>query len=200
MRKARGGFVPTMGALAAVAGRSALGWLVPKVMNWVTKKAGKKSKGKKGKGVQLLGGQKGKGVQLLGGQKGKGVQLLGGHGLYLHGKKGNGIKQIASKIKNSAVVKGLVARAKKEAVRHAKYAVDNPQTAYNNVKKIVTGKGVKKMKSLTVKQRKIPKQKVAIASNQAGGTTAITISKRFGTNKSIAQPMSLKRIRSNNVM
>lgn len=189
MRKARGGFVPTMGALAAVAGRSALGWLVPKVMNWVTKKAGKKSKGKKGKGVQLLGGQ-----------KGKGVQLLGGHGLYLHGKKGNGIKQIASKIKNSAVVKGLVARAKKEAVRHAKYAVDNPQTAYNNVKKIVTGKGVKKMKSLTVKQRKIPKQKVAIASNQAGGTTAITISKRFGTNKSIAEPMSLKRIRSNNVM
>lgn len=178
MRKARGGFVPTMGALAAVAGRSALGWLVPKVMNWVTKKAGKKSKGKKGKGVQLLGG----------------------HGLYLHGKKGNGIKQIASKIKNSAVVKGLVARAKKEGARHAKYAVDNPQTAYNNVKKIVTGKGVKKMKSLTVKQRKIPKQKVAIASNQAGGTTAITISKRFGTNKSIAEPMSLKRIRSNNVM
>lgn len=185
MRK--GGFLGAS-ALAGIVGRNALKWLVPKAISWASKKTTKKKT--KGKGLYMHGAKA---------KCGKGVALHGGRGLYLHG--GKGIKQVVSKIKNSELVKGLVKKAKAEGKRHLLYAAQNPQKAYQNVKKVFKGEGVKnKMKNLTVKQRDMPKQRTGIASNQQGGTTSRTITKKFGPNKTPLQATSMKLLRKNLVL
>ena len=194
-KQKRGGFIPAA-ALAGLAGRAALSWAVPKVLNMVTKR-------KKGRGV-MLQGAKGRGVMLQG-SKGGALYMHGskancgckkGGALYMVGAKpGRGIKEMVSAAVKNPMVQNLIKKGKDELKRHAIYAIENPQQAYKNVKKMVTGKGVKRsMKSLRVKGHKLSK-KVGIESAQAGGTTAITISKVFKPNAALKQPLTFKEIK-----
>lgn len=194
MVKRRGGFIPAA-ALAGLVGRAAVGWAVPKALNYLTKKR------KKGKGVTLPGSRGG--ALYMHGAKSKrgcGVALHGskpGYGLILHGSKpGRGIKQIVQKAMRNPVVQGMVAKAKQQVKRHMNYAIDNPGQAFKNVKKMVTGSGHKKVRTLRVKQRRVPKQRVAVESSQAGGTTAITLSKHFKPNAAMKAPMSMRQIKN----
>jgi|SaaInl25SG_5_DNA_1037380.scaffolds.fasta_scaffold06310_2 hypothetical protein len=181
----RGGFIPAA-ALAGLAGRAALSWAVPKALNMMTKR-------KKGKGV-MLQGAKGGALYMHGSKANCGCKK--GGALYMVGAKpGRGIKEMVSAAVKNPMVQNLIKRGKDELKRHAMYAIENPEQAYKNVKKMVTGKGVKRsMKSLRVKGRGLSK-KVGIESAQAGGTTSITISKVFKPNAALKQPLTFKQIK-----
>ena len=87
---------------------------------------------------------------------------------------------------------------KRELKNHVNYVIDNPMQAYNNVKKLVTGKGyrkAKKAKTLNVKRQPFPKQKVGIDSNQTGGTTVVTLSRVFKPGHE-AVPKTIKKIKN----
>jgi len=88
-------------------------------------------------------------------------------------------------------------RGKTELKRHVNYAIDNPMKSYNDVKKLVMGKGYKKRKtkSLNVKRQSFPKQKVGKDSNQQGGTTAVTLSRVFKPGHE-AVPKTIKQIKN----
>ena len=191
MTKTRGGMIPAA-ALAGIVGRAAVGWAVPKVLNYMTKKRGKKSGG-----AVNPHGSRGGALNLLGSKPNTGRRRRGG-AVNPHGSKpGHGIKQIAQKALQNPLVQGMVAKAKQQAKRHINYAIDNPQQAFKNVQKMVRGgKGYKTMRSLNVRKRKFPKQKVGIESNQAGGTTSITISKHFKPNMAVKTPLSMKQIKN----
>jgi len=183
-KRRRGGFIPAA-ALAGLVGRAAVSWAVPKALDAMTRR-------KRGKGV-MLQGSKG-GALYMNGSKGNCGCKRGG-ALYMPGAKpGRGIKEmVSSAIKNPAV-QGMINRAKTEAKRHINYAIDNPEQAYKNVRKMITGKGVKKPRTLRVRGRGLSK-KVGIESSQAGGTTSITISKVFKPNAALKQPMTFKEIK-----
>ena len=172
IRRPKGGFLPAM--LAGAVGRAALGYLVPKAMDYVSKKM----KGKKrGKGIRLLG-SKSKGCGLY--RHGAGLYPHGGRGLYQHGQKGKGIKQIITKLKTNPMVQNLIKRGKEYVKSKVNQAIDDPIGTYKAVRKAVTGKGRKAMKTLSVKQKRMPKrQMTGIESSQVGRTTAITLSKTF---------------------
>lgn len=201
MTKTRGGMIPAA-ALAGIVGRAAVGWAVPKVLNYMTKKRGKKSggavnpHGSRGGAVNPHG-SRGGALNLLGSKPNTGRRRRGG-AVNPHGAKpGHGIKQIAQKALQNPLVQGMVAKAKQQAKRHINYAIDNPQQAFKNVQKMVRGgKGYKTMRSLNVRKRKFPKQKVGIESNQAGGTTSITISKHFKPNMAVKAPLSMRQIKN----
>jgi hypothetical protein len=196
----RGGFIPAA-ALAGLLGRSALSWAVPKALNYMTKK--KKGKGhKKGHGV-VVPGSRGGALYLHGSMPKPARGRKAGRALYMPGasKPGRGIKEMAMKAMNNPMIKQMVDRAKSQVKRHINYAIDNPEKAYKNVKKMITGKGMQKsvgksMRTLSVKQRRLPKQKVGIESSQQGGTTSITISRHFKPNQTIVQPMTFKQIKN----
>ena len=183
-KRRRGGFIPAA-ALASLVGRAAVSWAVPKALDAMTRR-------KRGKGV-MLQGSKG-GALYMNGSKGNCGCKRGG-ALYVNGSKGGrGIKEmVSSAIKNPAV-QGMINRAKTEAKRHINYAIDNPEQAYKNVRKMITGKGVKKPRTLRVRGRGLSK-KVGIESSQAGGTTSITISKVFKPNAALKQPLTFKEIK-----
>ena len=183
----KGGMIPAM--LAGYAGKQALSYLLPKVASWAAKKI-------KGKGVRTLG----KGVRNIG----NGIRPVGGAGMTLLGSKGkcakcsHGNGFMMNKLISAAKVVG-----KRELKNHVNYAIDNPMQAYNNVKKLVSGKGYRKAKksktyvgggTLNVKRQSFPKQKVQMDSNQAGGTTAITLSRVFKPGHE-AVPKTIKRIK-----
>ena len=184
-KQKRGGFIPAA-ALAGLAGRAALSWAVPKALNMMTKR-------KKGKGV-MLQGSKGGALYMLG-SKPSGRRKRGG-ALYMPGAKpGRGIKEMVSAAVKNPMVQNLIRKGKDELKRHAIYAIENPEQAYKNVRKMVTGKGVKRsMKSLRVRGRGLSK-KVGIESAQTGGTTAITISKVFKPNAALKEPLTFKEIK-----
>ena len=174
--------------LAGMAGKQALSYLAPKVAKWVSGKVA----GKKGKSLRLVGG---KGVRNIGSS----IRPLGGAGMTLLGSKGkcakcsHGNGFMMNKLISAAKVVG-----KRELKNHVNYAIDNPMQAYNNVKKLVMGKGykkAKKSKTLKVKHQSFPKQKVRIDSNQAGGTTAVTLSRVFKPGHE-AVPKTIKRIKN----
>jgi hypothetical protein len=185
-KQKRGGFIPAA-ALAGLAGRAALSWAVPKALDMMTKRK------KKGKGV-MLQGSKG-GALYMHGSKPSGGRRRGG-ALYMAGAKpGRGIKEMVSAAVKNPMVQNLIRKGKDELKRHAVYAIENPEQAYKNVRKMVTGKGVKRsMKSLRVRGRGLSK-KVGIESAQAGGTTAITISKVFKPNAALKEPLTFKEIK-----
>ena len=184
MRKMKGGMIPAM--LATMAGKQALSYLVPKVASWV---AGKVT-GKKGKGMRLVG----RSLRPLGGSLrplGSGMTLLGSKGKCAKCSHGNGFMM-------NKLITAAKAVGKRELKNHVNYAIDNPMQAYNNVKKLVSGKGyrkAKKSKTLHVKHQSFPKQKVGIDSNQAGGTTAITLSRVFKPGHE-AVPKTIKQIKN----
>ena len=180
IRRPKGGFLPAM--LAGAVGRAALGYLVPKAMDYVSKKM----KGKKrGKGIRLLGSKsKGCGLYRHGAglypHGGRGLYPHGGKGIVLHGQKGKGIKQIITKLKTNPMVQNLIKRGKEYVKSKVNQAIDDPIGTYKSVRKAVTGKGRKAMKTLSVKQRRMPKRQLTgVESSQVGRTTAITLSKTF---------------------
>ncbi len=184
VKKRRGGFIPAA-ALAGLAGRAALSWAVPKVLNMVTKR-------KRGKGV-MLQGSKGGALYMNGSKVNCGCKR--GGALYMPGAKpGRGIKEMVSAAVKNPMVQNLIKKGKDELKRHAIYAIENPQQAYKNVRKMVTGKGVKRPRTLRVKGRGLSK-KVGIESSQAGGTTSVTISKVFKPNAALKQPLTFKEIK-----
>jgi hypothetical protein len=194
----RGGFIPAA-ALAGLVGRAAVGWAVPKALNYMSKK--KKGKGhKKGHGV-VVPGSRGGALYLHGSMPSARKK---GRALFMPGAKpGRGIKEMAQKAMKNPMIKQMVDRAKSQVKRHINYALDNPEQAYKNVKRMITGgEGMKRksvgkaMRTLSVKQRRLPKQKVGIESSQQGGTTAITISKHFKPNAAMPQPMTFKEIKN----
>ena len=181
MRKMKGGMIPAM--LPTMAGKQVLSFLAPKVASWV---AGKVT-GKKGNGMRLVG----RSLRPLGGSLplGSGMTLLGSKGKCAKCSHGNGMM--------NKLITAAKAVGKRELKNHVNYAIDNPMQAYNNVKKLVMGKGykkAKKSKTLKVKHQSFPKQKVRIDSNQAGGTTAITLSRVFKPGHE-AVPKTIKRIK-----
>jgi len=181
MRKMKGGMIPAM--LAGYAGKQALSYLLPKVASWAAKKI-------KGKGVRTLG----KGVRNIGSS----IRPLGGAGMTLLGKKGTCAKCSHGNGMMNKLISAAKAVGKRELKNHVNYAIDNPMQAYNNVKKLVMGKGykkAKKSKTLKVKHQSFPKQKVRIDSNQAGGTTAVTLSRVFKPGHE-AVPKTIKRIKN----
>jgi len=190
MRKMKGGMIPAM--LATMAGKQALSYLVPKVASWV---AGKVA-GKKGKGMRLVG----RSLRPLGGSLrplGSGMTLLGSKGKCAKCSHGNGFMM-------NKLISAAKAVGKRELKNHVNYAIDNPMQSYNNMKKLVSGKGYRKAKksktyvgggTLNVKRQSFPKQKVRIDSNQAGGTTAITLSKVFKPGHE-AVPKTIKQIKN----
>ena len=192
----RGGFIPAA-ALAGLVGRSAVGWLVPKALNYMTMK--KKGKGhRKGHGV-VVPGSRGGALYMLGSMPKQTRGRKAGRALFMAGAKpGRGIKEIVKSAMQNPYVQGMVQKAKSEVKRHINYAIDNPEKAYNNVKKMITGKGMrnKSMRSISVKQRKLPKQKVGIESSQQGGTTSITISRHFKPNAAMPKPLTFKEIKN----
>ena len=182
-KRRRGGFIPAA-AMAGLVGRAAISWAVPKALDMLTKK--------RGKGV-MLQGSKG-GALYMNGSKGNCGCKRGG-ALYMPGAKpGRGIKEMVSAAIKNPAVQSLIRKGKDELKRHAVYAIENPEQAYKNIKKMVTGKGVKKPKTLRVRGRGLSK-KVGIESSQAGGTTSITISKVFKPNAALIQPMTFKEIK-----
>jgi len=192
----RGGFIPAA-ALAGLVGRAAVGWAVPKALNFMTKNK------RKGKGV-VLSGSRGGALYLHGSMPKPARGRKAGRALYMPGasKPGRGIKEMAMKAMNNPMIKQMVDRAKAQAKRHLSYAIDNPEQAFKNVKKMITGKGMQKrsvgkaMRTISVKQRRLPKQKTGIESSQQGGTTSITISRHFKPNQTIVQPMTFKQIKN----
>jgi len=193
----RGGFIPAA-ALAGLVGRAAVGWAVPKALNYMSKK--KKGKGhKKGHGV-VVPGSRGGALYLHGSMPKPARGRKAGRALYMPGasKPGRGIKEMARQALNNPMIKQMVDKAKSQVKRHINYAIDNPEKAYKNVKKMITGKGMqsKSMRTLSVKQRKLPKQKIGIESSQQGGTTSITISKHFKPNAAMPQPMTFREIKN----
>ena len=193
----RGGFIPAT-VLAGLVGRAAVGWAVPKALDYMTKKKGGKGH-KKGHGV-VVPGSRGGALFLHGSVPSARKR---GRALYMPGAKpGRGIKELAQKALQNPWVKSMVNKAKNEVKRHINYALDNPEQAYKNVKRMITGgEGMRKrgrgaMRTLSVKQRGLPKQKVGIESSQQGGTTAITISKHFKPNAAMPQPMTFKEIKN----
>jgi hypothetical protein len=186
MRKMKGGMIPAM--LATMAGKQALSYLVPKVASWVSGKV----TGKKGKSLRLVGGN---GVRNIGSS----LRPLGGAGMTLLGSKGKCAKcSHGNGFMMNKLITAAKAVGKRELKNHVNYAIDNPMQAYNNVKKLVTGKGyrkAKKSKTLHVKHQSFPKQKVGIDSNQAGGTTAITLSRVFKPGHE-AVPKTIKQIKN----
>jgi len=185
MRKMKGGFLPAM--LAGYAGKQALSYLAPKVASWV---AGKVT-GKKGKSLRLVGGN---GVRPVG----RSLRPLGGAGMTLLGSKGKCAKCSHGNGMMNKLISAAKAVGKRELKNHAKYAIDNPMQAYNNVKKLVMGQGykkAKKSKTLNVKRQSFPKQKVSIDSNQQGGTTAVTLSRVFKPGHE-AVPKTIKQIKN----
>ena len=178
MRKMKGGMIPAM--LVTMAGKQVLSYLAPKVASWVKGKV----TGKKGNGIRPVG----RSLRPLGGA---GMTLLGSKGKCVKCSHGNGF--MMNKLISAAKVVG-----KRELKNHVNYAIDNPMQAYNNVKKLVSGKGyrkAKKSKTLNVKRQSFPKQKVQIDSNQAGGTTAITLSRVFKPGHE-AVPKTIKQIKN----
>lgn len=190
MTKRQGGFIPAA-ALAGIVGRAAVGWAVPKVLSYMTNKK------KRGKSVTLPGSG---GALYLHGSKPGRRRGRGGALFQAGARPGHGIKQIVQKALKNPYVKGMVEKAKQQTKRHINYAIDNPQQAFKNVKKMVTGgKGMRKgrgMKTLNVRPRRLPKQKVGIESNQAGGTTSITLSKHFKPNMAVKDPLSMRQIKN----
>jgi len=184
MRKMKGGMLPV---IAAMAGKQALSYLVPKVASWISGKV----TGKKGKSLRLVGRSLrplGNGIRPVGGA---GMTLLGSKGKCAKCSHGNGF--MMNKLISAAKVVG-----KRELKNHVNYAIDNPMQAYNNVKKLVSGKGyrkAKKSKTLNVKRQSFPKQKVGIDSNQQGGTTAVTLSRVFKPGHE-AVPKTIKQIKN----
>lgn len=193
----RGGFIPAA-ALAGLVGRAAVGWAVPKALDYMTKKKGGKGH-KKGHGV-VVPGSRGGALFLHGSVPSARKR---GRALYMPGAKpGRGIKELAQKALQNPWVKSMVNKAKNEVKRHINYALDNPEQAYKNVKRMITGgEGMRKrgrgaMRTLSVKQRRLPRQQVGIESSQQGGTTAITISRHFKPNAVMPKPMTFREIKN----
>ena len=192
MRKMKGGMLPTM--LATMAGKQVLSYLAPKVASWVKGKV----TGKKGNGLRFVGG---KGVRNIG----NGIRPVGGAGMTLLGSKGKCVKcSHGNGFMMNKLISAAKAVGKRELKNHVNYAIDNPMQAYNNVKKLVSGKGYRKAKksktyvrggTLNVKRQSFPKQKVQMDSNQAGGTTAITLSRVFKPGHE-AVPKTIKQIKN----
>ena len=184
MRKRKGGMLPVIAAMAA---KQVLSYLAPKVASWVEGKV----TGKKGNGLRLVGGNSvrniGNGIRPVG----SGMTLLGSKGKCAKCSHGNGF--MMNKLISAAKEVG-----KRDLKNHVNNAKDNPMQAYNNVKKLVTGKGyrkAKKSKTLHVKRQSFPKQKVGIDSNQQGGTTAVTLSRVFKPGHE-AVPKTIKQIKN----
>ena len=185
MRKMKQGGMLSM--LAGMAGKQVLSYLAPKVASWIKGKV----TGKKGNGLRLVGG---KGVRNIGNglrPLGSGMTLLGSKGKCVKCSRGNGFMM-------NKLISAAKAVGKRELKNHVNYAIDNPMQAYNNVKKLVSGKGyrkAKKSKTLHVKRQSFPKQKVRIDSNQQGGTTAVTLSRVFKPGHE-AVPKTIKQIKN----
>jgi len=171
-----GGF---LGAIAGMAGRQALSYLVPKVASWAAGKVMGK-KGKKGTSLRLVGGsgmpnkgrrmmgmgnegtpmkgmrshQMGYGMNNMGLRMGNGVRP-GGSGLR---PLGGALRLLGSKGKRysgnsimNRIVQAAKKRGKQELKRSVNYAIDNPKKSYKKVKKLFTGSGYKKNKKLNKK-------------------------------------------------
>lgn len=160
-RNKKGGFIGlTSAALARYA--------IPMAVSYL------KSRGKKGK--------KGKGVKQLGTKccKGYGVRRLGtGH--YRGHKGGNiffdNLKKAATKLWNNPDVQKLVNKGKDYIKRNVRYAITNPEQSYKNVRKFITGKG---MKQLKVKGKRMPRKSASVSGvHSASGPGLITMSKRL---------------------
>ena len=64
---------------------------------------------------------------------------------------------------------------------------------------MITGKGMKKnksMRTISLKQRNLPKQNVGIESSQQGGTTSITVSRHFKPNDAMPKPLTFSKIKN----
>ena len=208
-----GGF---LGAIAGMAGRQPLSYLVPKVASWAAGKVMGK-KGKKGTSLRLVGGwmggtagmlikgmrshQMGYGMKFgmpnMGMRMGSGVRPGGalrplGGALRLLGSKG---KRYSGNSIMNRIVQAAKKRGKQELKRGVNYAIDNPKKSYKAVKKLFTGSGMKEARTINVRRTALPKQKVGINSNQSGGTTAITQSKVFRAGHP-AIPKTIKRIKN----
>ena len=213
-----------LGALGAMVGRQALSYLVPKVASWAAGKVMGK-KGKKGTSLRLVGGsgmpnkgrrmmgmgnegtpmkgmrchQMGYGINNnmgmrnmgMGVRPGGALRPLGG-ALRLLGSKG---KRYSGNSIMNRIVQAAKKRGKQELKRGVNYAIDNPKKSYKKVKKLFTGSGYKEARTINVKRTALPKQKVGINSNQAGGTTSITQSKVFRAGNP-AIPKTIKRIKN----
>ena len=78
------------------------------------------------------------------------------------------------------MVQNLIKRGKEYVKSKVNQAIDDPIGTYKAVRKAVTGKGRKAMKTLSVKQKRMPKRQLTgVESSQVGRTTAITLSKTF---------------------
>lgn len=189
IKRPRGGFIPAA-ALAGLAGRAAISWAVPKALNYLSKKRGKKGKGLYNHGSKGPCCKHGKGLYPHGG---RGLYPHGGKGLYLHGKQGKGIKQVISRISKNPMVQNLIKRGKQYLKSKVNQAIDDPIGTYHKVRKMVSGKG-NKIRTFKVKQRRLPKQRVGVESSQVGRTTAITMSRAFKPS-AMAREMSIKQIK-----
>jgi len=220
MNNKQGGF---LGAIAGMAGKQALSYLAPKVASWVAGKVMGK-KGKKGTSLRLVGGSGMPNVGMRKGYKMKGMGNEGmpikgmrnwqmGYGMKfgmpnMGMRMGNGVRPggalrlLGSKGKRysgnsimNRIVQAAKKRGKQELKRGVNYAIDNPKKSYKAVKKLFTGSGMKEARTINVRRTALPKQKVGINSNQAGGTTAITQSKVFRAGHP-AIPKTIKRIKN----
>ena len=77
---------------------------------------------------------------------GNGIRPLGGAGMTLLGKKGKCAKSSHGNRMMNKLITAAKAVGKRELKNHVNYVIDNPMQAYNNVKKLVTGKGYRKAK------------------------------------------------------
>jgi len=143
MRKMKGGFLPAM--LAGMAGKQALSYLLPKVASW----AASRVTGKKGKSLRLVGG---KGVRNIG----LSLRPLGGADTTLLGSKGKCTKCSSGNGIMNKLISAAKAVGKRELKNHVDYVIDNPMQAYNNVKKLVMGKGYKKAKKIKNSKSQTP--------------------------------------------
>ena len=119
------------------------------------------------------------------------LRPLGG-ALRLLGSKG---KRYSGNSIMNRIVQAAKKRGKQELKRSVNYAIDNPKKSYKKVKKLFTGSGYKEARTINVKRQTLPKQKVGINSNQAGGTTSITQSKVFRAGHPAIQK-TIKRIKN----
>ena len=138
-------------------------------------------------GMPNMGMRMGSGVRPGGGA----LRPLGG-ALRLLGSKG---KRYSGNSIMNRIVQAAKKRGKQELKRSVNYAIDNPKKSYKKVKKLFTGSGYKEARTINVKRQTLPKQKVGINSNQAGGTTSITQSKVFREGHP-AIPKTIKRIKN----
>jgi hypothetical protein len=127
----------------------------------------------------------------MGVRPGGALRPLGG-ALRLLGSKG---KRYSGNSIMNRIVQAAKKRGKQELKRSVNYAIDNPKKSYKKVKKLFTGSGYKEARTINVKRQTLPKQKVGINSNQAGGTTSITQSKVFREGHP-AIPKTIKRIKN----